>query len=390
MRRPRFGIWVPGCATGEEAYSIAILAAEQVAAAQSACRVQVFATDIDDDALEIARSGVYPESIALDVTPQRLKRFFTREDHRYTIVTSIRESVVFAVQNVISDPPFSKMDLVSCRNVLIYLEPSVQEHVMAVFHFALNPGGYLFLGNAESIGPDEEWFSPVSKRTRIFRRLGTAKRPALECPRPHAVPVDTDHVAAKAMPESTVATLAHHALLEHLAPAAVVVRQQGQIAHVFGAMDRYIHLPAGDATLDVLSLARDPLKPALRAAFHDAVRRSRETVLDTLHSKRGRNRTSLRITVRLLDRPRAAERLWLMIFEERPLPGRPLCDTCEGHDAGARTTSRHRASSHDEGAAPPDRIARELKPANEEVLSMNKERQSSREEVVTSKEELQS
>jgi two-component system, chemotaxis family, CheB/CheR fusion protein len=152
-----------GCATGEEAYSIAILATEQVAAARSACRVQVFATDIDDDALEIARGGVYPESIALDLTPQRLKRFFTRDDHRYTIVKSIRESVVFAVQNVISDPPFSKMDFVSCRNVLIYLESSVQERVMAVFHFALNPGGYLFLGNAESIGHHEEWFSLVSK-----------------------------------------------------------------------------------------------------------------------------------------------------------------------------------------------------------------------------------
>jgi two-component system, chemotaxis family, CheB/CheR fusion protein len=387
-------IWVPGCATGEEAYSIAILAAEQVAAAQSACRVQVFATDIDDDALEIARSGVYPESIALDVTPQRLKRFFARDDHRYTIVKSIRESVVFAVQNVISDPPFSKMDLVSCRNVLIYLEPSVQAHLMAVFHFALNPGGYLFLGNAESIGRHEEWFSPVSKRARIFRRLGTTKRPALEFPRPQPAPADSDHVAAKLVPESTLATLAHHALLAHLAPAAVVVRQQGQIAHVFGAMDRYIHLPTGEATLDILSLAREPLKAALRAAFHDAVRRSRESVLDTLHRGRGRNRTSLRITVRPLDGPRAADRLWLMIFEERPLSVVASGPRAKGttQELVRRLETELRATKREQQhlIAQLEHSNEELKAAHEEVLSMNEELQSTNEELVTSKEELQS
>ena len=387
-------IWVPGCATGEEAYSVAIVAAEQVAAAQSACRVQVFATDIDDDALEIARGGVYPESIALDVTPERLKRFFTRYDHRYAIVKSIRESVVFAAQNVISDPPFSKLDLVSCRNVLIYLEPAVQEHLMTVFHFALNPGGYLFLGNAESIRVHEERFSPVSTDARIFRRLGTAKHTPLKFPLPLHVPVDAHHVAAPAMPESTVTTLANHALLEHLAPAAVVVRQNGQIVHFFGAMDRYINLPSGEATLDVLSLARDPLKPAFRAALHDAVRRNRETVLETLHSKRGRHRTTLRITARPLDGSRATERLWLMIFEELPLPAGPAAQRPKGKtrefvrhlETELRTTKReqHRLVVQLENSN------EELKAAHEEVLSMNEELQSTNEELVTSKEELQS
>jgi two-component system, chemotaxis family, CheB/CheR fusion protein len=387
-------IWVPGCATGEEAYSIAIVAAEQVAAAQSACRVQVFATDIDDDALEIARGGVYPESIALDVTPERLKHFFTRDDHRYAIVKSIRESVVFAAQNVISDPPFSKLDLVSCRNVLIYLEPAVQEHLMAVFHFSLNPGGYLFLGNAESIGTHEEWFSPLSTEARIFRRLGTAKHPPLKFPLPKPASVDAHHVAAPTMPESTVATLANHALLEHLAPAAVVVRQHGQIAHFFGAMDRYINLPSGEATLDVLSLARDPLKPAFRAALHDAVRRNRETVLETLHSKRGRHRTTLRITVRPLDGPRATERLWLMIFEELPLPAGPSAQRVKGKtqefvrrlETELRTTKREQHHL----IVQLENSNEELKAANEEVLSMNEELQSTNEELVTSKEELQS
>jgi chemotaxis methyl-accepting protein methylase/signal transduction histidine kinase/PAS domain-containing protein len=388
-------IWVPGCSTGEEAYSIAIVAAEQVAAAQSACRVQVFATDIDDDALEIARGGVYPESIALDVTPERLKRFFTRDDHRYTIATSIRESVTFAVQNVISDPPFSKLDLVSCRNVLIYLEPSVQEHVMAVFHFALKPGGYLFLGHAESIGPHEEWFSPVSQRTRIFRRLATAKRPALEFPRPQpASGCGCGSSRCEADARVKGGDTRAPRLAGALRPGRRRRQRQGQIAHVFGAMDRYIHLPTGEATLDVLSLARDPLKPALRAAFHDAVRRGRETVLDTIHKKRGRHRTSLRITVRPLDGPRAAERLWLMIFEERPLPAGPAATRAKGttQELVRRLETELRATKRAQQhlIAQLEHSNEELKAAHEEVLSMNEELQSTNEELVTSKEELQS
>ena len=352
-------IWVPGCATGEEAYSIAIVAAEQVAAAQSACRVQVFATDVDEHALEIARGGVYPASIALDMSPERLTRFFTPSDHHCTIVKSIRESVVFAVQNVIDDPPFSKLDLVSCRNLLIYLEPPVQEKLMAVFHFALNPGGYLFLGNAESIGPLEASFAPVSKRGRIFRRLGTAKRPPLDYPLPQATPADTAPVPAKAPPDPTVATLANDELLEHFAPAAVVVRRTGQIVHFYGAMDRYINLPTGEATLDVLTLARDSLKPTLRAAFHDAVRRNRLTVLETLDLEARQEACD---AAHHGEAPRESERRRASVahhFRDSAVGGGLRSATRERPDAGARPTTRSRAQSHEEGAAAPGRPARE-------------------------------
>ena len=387
-------IWVPGCATGEEAYSIAIVAAEQVAAAQSACRVQVFATDVDDHALEIARGGVYPESIALDVTPQRLKRFFTRDDHRYTVVKSIRDSVVFAVQNIIGDPPFSKLDLVSCRNVLIYLEPAIQEKMMAVFHFALNPGGCLFLGSAESTGPLEEWFVPVSKRARIFRRLGASRRPLLEFPLPHPVPAGVDHGAARATLESTVATLADHGLLEHLAPAAVVVRRSGQIVHFYGAMDHFINFPTGKATLDVLTLARDALKPTLRAALHEAVRRNRLTVLETPDVKRDKSRATLRLTVRPLDVARTTEPLWLMIFEDLPPAAGPSVQGAKGRtqavvrrlEAELRATKKEQQHLIEQIESSNE----DLKAANEEVLSMNEELQSTNEELTTSKEELQS
>ena len=181
-------IWVPGCATGEEAYSIAILLTERIAASQSTCQMQIFATDLDEQALETARSGSYPETIALDVSPQRLQRFFTRDDHRYTVAKSLRESVIFAVQNLISDPPFSRLDLVSCRNVLIYLEPEVQDKLLDVFHFALKPGGYLLLGSAEGLGAQRRLVRPNLEATSHFPANGIGERPPLKFRAPSPEP----------------------------------------------------------------------------------------------------------------------------------------------------------------------------------------------------------
>ena len=388
-------IWVPACATGEEAYSIAIVVAEQIAAAQSACRVQIFATDVDEDALEVARGGVYPASIALDVTPQRLTRFFTRADHHYTVVKSIRESVVFAVQNVLADPPFSKLDLVSCRNLLI-LEPSVQEKLMGVFHFSLNPGGYLFLGSAERTGSLEALFVPRSKPGRIFRRAGSGKHLPLHLPQPRptspGVPYpDQPAAAASDLP---VASLANRELLAHFAPAAVVVRRSGQIVHLYGAMDHYIHFPTGEATLDLTALARDTLKPTLRAALHGAVRRSRSAVLETLDVTPDRKRATLRITARPLDVQGAAEPLWLVIFESRPstlgrrAPDRrgKLPELVRRLEAELKATRKEHQHLIEQNESSNE----ELRAANEEVLSMNEELQSTNEELVLSKEELQS
>ena len=197
-------IWVPGCATGEEAYSIAILLTERIAASQSTCQMQIFATDLDEQALETARSGSYPETIALDVSPQRLQRFFTRDDHRYTVAKSLRESVVFAVQNLITDPPFSRLDLVSCRNVLIYLEPDVQDKILDVFHFALKPGGYLLLGSAEGLGAHDDLFVPTSKRRRIFQRTVSATRPPLKFRAQYPSPENLPDVSTKIAPQPTL------------------------------------------------------------------------------------------------------------------------------------------------------------------------------------------
>ena len=180
-------VWVPGCATGEEPYSLAMLLLEQQAAAQNPCRLQIFATDVDEQALEVARRGIYPEGISADVSPERLARFFTRVDESaWQISKQVRETVTFAVQNLITDAPFSKMDLISCRNLLIYLEPEVQKKVITLLHFALKEGGYLFLGPSETVGRQTDLFEPVSKKWRIYRRIGPSRAARL------AVPGDAD------------------------------------------------------------------------------------------------------------------------------------------------------------------------------------------------------
>ena len=176
-------IWTAGCATGEEAYSLAMLLVERLEARGKICGIQIFASDIDQEALAFARAGVFPESIAADVTAERLQRFFTKGEHTYRVNKDIRDSLVFAVQNVISDPPFSKLDMISCRNVMIYLEPELQQRILSVFHFSLREGGYLLLGNAETIGQQTELFRAVSRKWRIYRRLGTAGKPEIyRCP----------------------------------------------------------------------------------------------------------------------------------------------------------------------------------------------------------------
>ena len=387
-------VWMPGCATGEEAYSLAILAAEQAADVQSARRIQIFATDVDEGALDIARAGVYPESIALDVSAQRLQRFFTRENHRYRVAKGIRESVVFASQNLISDPPFSKLDLVCCRNVLIYLEPDVQRKLIALFHFALKPHGFLFLGSAENVGEGDDLFTPVAKRWRIYVKYRPAKHPIVDIPFPKPVTA-ANRRTAQATSQPTLSALAEHQMLGHFGPAAVVVNRNGQILHFFGEMDRYLNLPTGSPTLDLAMLAREPLKPVLRAALHDGIRKRLRASLETTF-KIGRQADSkLRITIAPLKGTQREEGLSLVIFEDvrvaKSSPGPHAArqqhrDIVHRLEAELKLTKREQQNLVEELESSNE----ELKAANEEVTSMNEELQSTNEELESSKEELQS
>ncbi len=178
-------MWSAGCSTGEEAYSLAMLVCEQLALEQRSHKVQVFATDLDERAIGIARSGSYPEAIVTDVPPSRLRQFFVKEDQHYRVRKEVREKVLFARHNLLSDPPFSQIDLIVCRNLLIYLDREVQRDILQMFHFALRPGGYLFLGSSESADVANELFAPVDKRNRIFRALdasNTGRRSGRQLP----------------------------------------------------------------------------------------------------------------------------------------------------------------------------------------------------------------
>ncbi len=268
-------VWAAGCASGEEAYSLALLLAEEVAAAGKRCAVQVFATDIDEEALQIARSGLYPESIITDVGDTRLSRFFVRQDHGYQVDESLRKSVIFAAHNVITDPPFSKMDLVSCRNLLIYLDADTQEKLISVFNFALNSDGYLFLGKSEGVSGQTDLFAIVSKPARLYRRLTPARPIALESPilpgRRRTMPAAEQ--AAGRSRAAVFGEVIRQTLLSHFAASVVLVDRQGHVLQFHGQTGKYLKMPTVEPTLNLLDIAKEGLSARIRAALHNGHRR---------------------------------------------------------------------------------------------------------------------
>ena len=259
-------VWVPGCATGEEPYSIAMLLLENQAAAQNPCRLQIFATDVDEYALEVARRGIYPQGICVNVSPERLGRFFTRVDESaWQIGKPVRETVTFAVQNLISDASFSRMDLISCRNVLIYFEPEMQKQIIGLLHFALKEGGYLFLGLSETVGRQTELFEPVSKKWGIYRRIGPARAEGLPFPAMQRGPLHAMPQPAGRPPvPPRLAELAQSFLLRRFGLACVVINREYQVLHFAGPTEDYLVQPGGPPTQHVLSLAQGPGTQAAR------------------------------------------------------------------------------------------------------------------------------
>ena len=287
-------IWVPGCSTGEEAYSIAMLFLEQIAAAKRNIKLQVFASDIDADCVAFARNGIYPESIEADVTPTRLARFFIKDDHHYQVVRELRETVVFTGQSLLADAPFSRLDLVSCRNLLIYLSPEAQRKILSLFHFALREGGVLFLGSSETVGGVSDRFEPISKKHRIYRHVGHSRPGEVEFPRGTS---DTVRLPAKGTEQQTArrrsgfGELSQRALLDAYAPASVLINAKHEGLYYFGSADRYLKIVSGEDTRDVLAMAREGLRAKLRSAIQRAKRTKRAS------PSRGR-----RSSARMLDR----------------------------------------------------------------------------------------
>jgi len=399
--------WVPGCATGEEAYSLAILFKEALETLQPAQNfsLPIFATDLDSHAIDRARDGVFPLNIAADVSPERLARYFIQNERGYQVNKTIREMVVFAPQNMIMDPPFTHLDLLICRNLLIYLTPEMQKKLLPLFHYSLNPGGFLFLGSAETIGSFSHLFTPLNSKARLYRRLDAT---------PAAAPVDFPATFAVSRsggqpqpekPPANLQALVEQLILAHFSPAAVLTNNQGDILYISGRTGKYLEPAAGKANWNILAMGRDGLRYELNNAFHKVLRQAAlgtpALVLKNLSVGANGGAQTVDVTLQLLTEPEALRGMVLIVFNDvdaapagskTRLPGRAKARAATENARfmelereldralqEAQTTREEMQSSQEE-----------LKSANEELQSTNEELQSTNEELTTSKEEMQS
>ncbi len=409
-------VWSPGCSTGEEAYSLAILLQERLDALKQTFKVQMFATDIDSRAIDTARTGVYPASIAADVTPERLTRFFSHDQEAgvYRIQKSIRDLLVFSEQDIIKDPPFSKLDLISCRNLLIYMGGELQKNLIPLFHYALNPGGVLFLGTSETVGEFLDLFAPVDRKWKLYQRKGDTPGAYLTTRGGFIPPlIKARNVPAPAKAATNEASkvpireLAEQSLLQEYTPASVVVNERGDIQYIHGRTGRYLEPAPGNVGMNIIRMAREGLRLELNAALHKAAARKETRHCPGLQVKTNGDFVNVNLTVRpLIAGPEATANpvLFLVSFEDAPaaLPVRP------GQKVGTGDGIRNLFGDSDARVATLEQELRakeehlqitleemetsneELKSSNEEMQSVNEELQSTNEELETSKEELQS
>lgn len=409
-----FRVWVPGCSTGEEAYSIAMLLYEQQERQSRRIDVQVFATDIDREAIDTARLGLYPENITKDIPETRIDAYFHREGDKLRVKKRLRESCIFAVQNLLSDPPFSGLDLISCRNLLIYLETDVQKRIFEMFHFSLKREGLLFLGSSESPSRRKGLFETISQSSRLYRKVGDTSAKS------GSFPVGSDSKRRIAR-DGTVrehgefplavgaVEMSKRALLEEFAPASVVVNQRGLIQYIHGPVRDYLDFPTGEPDLDLAMMALDGLKAKTRTALHRA--RSEGELVSLLAPRVTRNggHVAVRVRVQPLPRVKGSDPLYLVSFFDEAMGDQPkqpaISDETEHGETTAEAAVNESINRSDRQLALELQATREdlqstieelesaneeLKASNEEITSMNEELQSTNEELETSREELQS
>ncbi len=390
-------VWVPGCSSGQEAYSIAIALLEFVAAANVRRDIQIFATDLGDPAvLERARAGLYPESIESEVSPDRLRRFFTKEDRSYRIEKSVRDLCVFARQNIAVDPPFSKVDLVSCRNVLIYMSTALQERLIPVFHFALNPRGFLVLGVAETVGTSADLFEQASRAHKIYRRLDGGRRPQLTFMADEWLAGVAVRPAGPGRRPPDFEREADRVALARYAPPSVLVNADFNVLQFRGRTAPFLEAPAGQPTADVMRMAREGLFMELRSALVEAKASRLPVVREGLRVSDGGRDLEFAIRVLPVTAGQSADLCLLVLFEtsDWPVFSPPVALTdllpADRDIAWLRqelvSSKQYLQSTLDAHEA----ANQELRAAHEEVLSSNEELQSTNEELETAKEELQS
>jgi two-component system CheB/CheR fusion protein len=412
--------WVPGCSTGEEAYSVAILLEERMEALQQTFRLQVFATDVDHRAIEQARAGVYPPSIASDVAPERLARFFSPEPGgAYRVHKHIRDLLVFSEHDVVKDPPFSRLDLISCRNLLIYMDGELQKRLIPLFHYALNPGGVLFLGTSETVGDAVDLFAPLDRPAKLYQRKeglhGAARLAVARYLPPLAEAGAAPRAPGKAGGDAraSVRDITERALLQHHAPVGALVDEHGDILYVHGRTGEYLEPAPGDPGVNLLKMAREGLRRELATALHRAAARQETVRRAGLRVKTNGDFAAVDLTVGPVAAGPAGPALFLVTFAPGAAgaPAAPTPAAARGRAPAASGAGRPRRAPGPDGDARLEALRRELrakedylqstneeletsneelKSANEELQSVNEELQSTNEELETSKEELQS
>jgi two-component system CheB/CheR fusion protein len=361
--------------------------------------LNIFATDLDKDAIDQARAGVYPSNITADVSPERLKRFFGKVEHGYRVAAEIRELVVFAPQSLIMDPPFTKLDFLSCRNLMIYLTTEMQKKLIPLFHYSLRPGGILFLGSAETVGGFTDLFEVLGRKTRLYRRLESAM-PAEPVDFPSAftrrLPAGIESLAETKTPLSLQA-LADRMVLDHYASPAVLVNEKGNILYVSGRTGNFLEPAAGKANWNIFVMAREDLRYELTEAFQKALRQKGSVVLKGLEIKTSHGEQFVNLMVERLEEPEPLRGLVMIVFADAPAPPetRPPAGSGKTPGRGARHTEleqKYQQVCLDLQTAREEMQSsqEELRSTNEEMQSTNEELQSTNEELTTSKEEMQS
>ncbi|MEI6175038.1 MAG: chemotaxis protein CheB [Bacteroidota bacterium] len=393
--------WVTACSTGEEAYSLAIVfqeALERIKKRKN-LTLQIFATDLDPDAIEIARKGYFSKNIAADVSPERLSRFFNVSGDGFAVTTAIREMVVFAPQNVIKDPPFTKLDLLTCRNLLIYMEPELQKKLMALFNYSLNQGGIMLLGTAETLGNHKDGFEEVDMRLKIFQRTVTPiSHELVDFPssfsRTRRVTIKEPAPLKNA---ENLQTITEQLMIQRFAPASVLVNDKGDIIFITGRTGKYLEPVAGKINLNIYAMAREGLREALPGAFRKAAQNFEQVIVRNLKVGTNGGSQLVDITIQRLESPDVIRGMMIVVFTDVP--------AMIEHDPGNLKTGKRRLPGRQkeleiklqrsyedlQGTREEMQTSQEeLKSTNEELQSTNEELQSTNEELTTSKEEMQS
>ena len=397
-------VWVTACSTGEEAYSLAIILQECMNHMNRHFNVQIFGTDIDEAAISIARSGIYPQSIEADVSVSRLNRYFNKEeDGRYRIKKTIREMLVFAPQNVIKDPPFTKLDILSCRNLLIYLGSELQKKLLPVFHYSLKPDGILFLGSSETIGQSADLYHLLDKKWKIFNRLHSSQsnRPVLNYPASSPVveqtqPMFSDKI--RKAEEISVLQLVESILQQSNMPPCAIIDDASNVIYIHGRIGSYLEPAEGRINYNILEMAREVLRPSLNNAIHKVTLHKQEVVQKDLPVEVGGKIIYINLTVKPILEQTTVHGLMVVLFEEttgqstKPKPKsasnkkRPTGKSVEDIERELQLTRENLQTTIEDLETSNE----ELKSTNEELQSTNEELQSTNEEMETSKEELQS